>query len=75
VLGALSGLALCAATGFSLAAGAILCAAGERLGHSQDFRHARLWKASGLPDWVIALAEDLVAVGGGLLLVSRIMVS
>ncbi len=76
VLGALSGSALCAATGFSLAAGAILGAVGGAAGAFAGFQaRARLLKASGLPDWVIALAEDLVAVGGGLLLVSRIMVS
>jgi uncharacterized membrane protein len=28
-------------------------------------------KTSRLPDWLIAVLEDLVAVGGGLLLVSR----
>ena len=58
VLGALSGSALCAATGFSLAAGAILGAVGGAAGAFAGFQ-----------------ARARFAAGGGLLLVSRIMVS
>lgn len=76
VLGALSGSALCAAAGYSLAVGAILGSVGGVLGAFGGFQaRARLVKASGLPDWAIALGEDLVAVGGGLLLVSRFLLS
>jgi uncharacterized membrane protein len=72
VLGALSGSALCAATGYSLSVGAIFGAVGGVMGAFAGFQaRASLVKASGLPDWVIALAEDVVALGGGLLLVSR----
>jgi uncharacterized membrane protein len=72
VLGALSGAALCVAGGYSSAVGAILGGVGGVIGAFAGYRaRASLVKASRLPDWVIALAEDLVAVGGGFLLVSR----
>jgi uncharacterized membrane protein len=72
VLGALSGAALCVATGRSLGAGAILGGAGGAMGAFAGYRaRAHLVKTSRLPDWLIALSEDLVAVGGGLFLVSR----
>jgi uncharacterized membrane protein len=72
VLGALSGSALCAAAGYSLAVGAIIGGAGGVMGAFGGYEaRARLVKTSRLPDWVIALSEDLVAVGGGLFLVSR----
>ncbi len=72
ILGALSGAALCVATGHSLAIGAILGGAGGAMGAFAGYQaRARLVKTSRLPDWVIALSEDLVAVGGGLFLVSR----
>jgi uncharacterized membrane protein len=72
VLGALSGATLCAAAGQSLAAGAIVGGAGGVIGAFAGYQaRARLVKTAHLPDWVIALSEDLVAVGGGLFLVSR----
>ncbi len=72
VLGALSGAALCLAAGYSPAAGAVLGGAGGVTGAFTGYRaRAFLVKTSGWPDWVIALLEDLVAVGGGFLLVSR----
>jgi uncharacterized membrane protein len=72
VLGALSGATLCAATGCSLAGGAILGGVGGAIGAFAGYRaRARLVKTSPLPDWVVALLEDLVAVGSGLFLVSR----
>jgi uncharacterized membrane protein len=75
VLGALSGSALCVATDYSLVAGAMLGAVGGVVGAFGGFQaRARLVKASGLPDWMIALGEDLVAIGGGILLVSKFLV-
>jgi uncharacterized membrane protein len=72
VLGALSGAALCISTGYSSALGAIVGGAGGVVGAFAGYRaRAVLVKSSGLPDWAIALLEDLVAVGGGFLLVSR----
>jgi uncharacterized membrane protein len=73
ILGALSGAAICMAAGPSTIAGAILGAAGGVIGAFAGYRaRAGLVRKSRLPDWVIALAEDLVAVGGGLFLVSRL---
>src|ERR1700690_620851 len=72
VLGALSGAALCVATGYSSAVGAILGGVGGVTGAFAGYRVRVGWaKASRLPDWWIALVEDLIAVGGGFLLVSR----
>jgi uncharacterized membrane protein len=72
VLGALSGATLCAAGGQSLAAGAIVGGAGGAIGAFGGYQaRARLVETSRLPDWVIALSEDVIAVGGGLFLVSR----
>jgi uncharacterized membrane protein len=72
VLGALSGAAIFVATGYSSVPGAILGGLGGVAGAFAGYRaRAALAKASRLPDWVIALLEDLVAVGGGLLLVYR----
>lgn len=72
VLGALSGAALCVAAGSSPVGGAILGGAGGVTGAFAGYRaRAFLVKTSRWPDWGIALLEDLVAVGGGLLLVAR----
>jgi uncharacterized membrane protein len=72
VLGALSGAALCIAAGSSAAVGAILGGAGGVAGAFGGYRaRMSLVKTSHLPDWIVALLEDMVAVGGGLLLVSR----
>lgn len=72
VLGALSGAALCVAAGYSSAVGAILGGLGGVIGAFAGYQaRAVLVKTSHLPDWVIALLEDLVAVGGGFLVVSR----
>jgi uncharacterized membrane protein len=73
VLGALSGAAISVAAGQSTVAGAIFGGVGGVIGAFAGYRaRAGLVKNSGLPDWVIALAEDFVAVGGGLFLVSRL---
>ena len=72
VLGALSGAALCIAARSSSALGAILGGAGGVAGAFTGYRaRMSLVKIPHLPDWAVALLEDLVAVGGGLLLVSR----
>lgn len=72
VLGALSGGALCAAAGQSSVAGALLgglgAVAGTLGGYEARTRLVRAWK---VPDIVVALLEDAVAIGGGLFLVSR----
>lgn len=72
VLGALCGAALCAAGGDSVATGAILGGVGGIAGAFAGYQaRANLVKKLGCPDWVVAVLEDMVAVGGGLFLVSR----
>jgi uncharacterized membrane protein len=72
VLGAFSGAALCAAANLSSAAGALLGGLGAVAGTLGGYEaRTRLVKAFHLPDMVIALLEDAVAIGGGLFLVSR----
>jgi uncharacterized membrane protein len=72
VLGGLSGAAIAASAAQSLALGAVLGAAGgvagAFVGHAL---RVRLVKALKVPDFAIALLEDAVAIGGGLLIVSR----
>ena len=72
VLGGLSGASVSVAGGQSLALGAVLGAAGGIAGAFGGY-HARtgLVRALKVPDIVIALLEDAVAIGGGLFLVSR----
>jgi uncharacterized membrane protein len=72
VTGALSGAALGAASHVligGLVAGAVGAVAGTLGGY--EFR-ARLVKAIGGNDLPIALLEDAIAIGGGLLIVSRV---
>jgi uncharacterized membrane protein len=73
VLGALSGAAICAAGGASIIAGAILGIVGALAGAFAGYqvRH-KLTADLKLPDIVVALAEDAVAIGGALLIVSRL---
>ena len=72
VLGALCGATLCAAGGYSLAVGSILGGLGGVVGAFGGYQaRKRLVAKLGCPDWVIAVLEDVVAVGGGLFLVSR----
>ena len=72
VLGALSGAALCVARGYSSVIGAIFGGVGGVIGAFVGYRaRTGFVKTSRLPDWLMAVLEDLVAVGGGLLLVSR----
>ncbi len=72
ILGGLSGAALCAAAKQSIAVGAVLGGLGGISGTFLGYAlRARLVKALTVPDFLIALVEDVVAVGGGLFLVSQ----
>jgi uncharacterized membrane protein len=72
VCGALSGACVGLSAGQSLAPGAILGAAGGLLGAFAGYQwRAELVKALKVPDFVIALAEDAIAIGAGLFIVSR----
>ncbi|MGA7415306.1 MAG: DUF4126 family protein [Bryobacteraceae bacterium] len=72
VLGGLSGAALAIAGGQSLGLGAVLGAAGGIAGAFGGYQvRTGLVRALKVPDIVIALLEDAVAIGGGLFLVSR----
>ncbi len=70
--GALCGTALCVSSGMAWFLCALLGGVGAVVGSYAGY-HARRWLTAdkGLPDLPIALLEDLVAVGGGLLIVSR----
>ena len=71
VSGALSGAALAAGTGQSPALGAVAGALGAGAGTLAGFRvRTGLVRLLGTPDYVVALAEDVLAVGGALLIVS-----
>jgi uncharacterized membrane protein len=72
VLGALSGAAIAVSGAQSIALGALLGAAGGVAGAFGGYQvRTRLVKALKVPDFVIAVLEDAVAIGGGLFLVSR----
>ncbi len=70
--GALCGAASCVSSGMAWFLCALLGGVGAVIGSYAGY-HARRWLTAdkGLPDLPIALLEDLVAVGGGLLIVSR----
>jgi uncharacterized membrane protein len=72
LMGALCGAAICVGGGASIrtgaAIGAVAGVAGAFAGYS--VRHALVQNLK-LPDGVVAVAEDLIATGCGLLLVSR----
>ncbi len=70
LFGALCGAALYIASGASPMAGALLGGLGGAAGASAGYTY-RHRLASIVPDLVLALLEDLVAVGGGFLIVSR----
>lgn len=73
VMGGLSGAALCAAASHSIVVGGILGGLGALAGTFGGYQaRKRLVKALQVPDVVIALAEDLVAIAGGFWLVSRL---
>jgi uncharacterized membrane protein len=70
--GGLSGAAVAVSGGRSLALGAILGAVGGIVGAFAGYQaRTRLVKALKVPDFVIALLEDAVAIGGGFFIVSR----
>jgi uncharacterized membrane protein len=70
ISGALCGAAL--ATPAAIAIGAILSAVGAMIGTFAGYHTRRALTAPGkLPDLPVALAEDLIAIGGSLFLVSR----
>jgi uncharacterized membrane protein len=72
VCGALSGASVGVSAGQSLAPGAILGAAGGLAGAFAGYQwRTDLVKALKVPDFVIALVEDAIAIGAGLFLVSR----
>jgi uncharacterized membrane protein len=72
ILGGLSGAAVAAAGAQSIALGAVLGVAGGIAGAFAGYEvRTRLVKALKLPDLIIALAEDAVAIAGGLFIVSR----
>jgi uncharacterized membrane protein len=69
--GALSGGALAAGAGGSLAAGAVAGSVGAVAGAFGGYRaRTGLVRALGTPDWVVAVTEDVIAVGGAMLLVT-----
>ena len=71
-MGVLCGAAVGIAAGQSFAVGAVLGVVGALIGAfgGYQIRH-RLVAGLKVPDFVIAILEDVVAIGGGLLLVSR----
>jgi uncharacterized membrane protein len=72
VTGGLCGACLALAGAQSLALGVVLGLAGGLVGTFGGYQlRTGLVKALKVPDFVIALAEDAVAIGGGLFIVSR----
>jgi len=71
VTGGLAGAALAAGLGGSLAAGAVPAALGAVVGTLGGYRaRTGLVRALGVPDFPIALVEDVVAIGIALLVVA-----
>jgi|ERR1700682_253347 uncharacterized membrane protein len=72
VLGGLCGAGIAAAGSQSLGLGAVLGIVGALAGAFGGYQaRSGLGKALKVPDIVIAILEDIVAIGGGLLIVSR----
>jgi uncharacterized membrane protein len=72
ILGGLSGAAVAAAGAQSMVTGGILGAVGGIAGAFGGYQvRTRLVRALKVPDFVIAGLEDVVAIGGGLFIVSR----
>jgi uncharacterized membrane protein len=72
VLGGLSGGAVAVGGGQSLVLGCVLGAAGGIIGAFAGYQvRTGLVRALKVPDIVIALLEDVVAIGGALLIVTR----
>ena len=73
ITGGFSSIAICASAHQSLVIGTILGVLGSIAGAfaGYEVRH-RLVKTFGLPDFGVAAAEDIVAIGGGFLIVSNL---
>ncbi|HMI51903.1 MAG TPA: DUF4126 family protein [Candidatus Saccharimonadales bacterium] len=72
VTGGFSGAAIGVASGQLVLASVLLAAVGAVAGAFGGYQiRSRTVRALGVPDYRIAVIEDLVAIGGGLLLVSR----
>jgi uncharacterized membrane protein len=72
VLGGLAGACVAAAGGAGPTAGALAGVAGAVAGAFLGYQaRTRLTRALGTPDVVVAMLEDVVAVGGSLWIVSR----
>jgi uncharacterized membrane protein len=72
VLGGLSGACVAVAGAQSMLLGAVLGAVGGVAGAFAGYEvRTRLVRALKVPDFVIAILEDAVAIGGGLLILSR----
>ena len=72
VMGGLCGATIAVAGGASIAIGIVLGALGGIAGAYGGYQaRTRSVKALGVPDVVIAVIEDIVAVGGGLLILSK----
>jgi uncharacterized membrane protein len=72
ILGGLSGAGVAASGAQSIAFGALLGATGGIAGAFAGYQvRTRLVRALKVPDLVVALVEDALAIGGGLLIVAR----
>lgn len=72
VMGGLTGACVASAGGQGFIVGSVLGVVGGILGCFGGYQvRTRLVKAIGTPDYVVAVLEDLVAVGGSLWVVSR----
>jgi uncharacterized membrane protein len=72
LLGGLSGACVASAGGEGIVLGAVLGIVGALVGTYGGYQvRTRLVKTLGTPDFVIALLEDLVTIGGSLWVVSR----
>jgi len=72
VMGALTGACVATAGGEGIVLGAVLGIVGALAGTFGGYQvRTRLVKALGTPDFVVAILEDLVAIGGSLWVVSR----
>ena len=73
ILGALCGATVALAGGEGIALGIVVGAAGGIAGAFGGYQvRMRLVRALGVPDFVIAVVEDVVAIGGGLLILARV---
>jgi uncharacterized membrane protein len=73
VMGGLCGATIAVGGGESMALGIVLGVIGAIVGTYGGYQaRTRSVKALGVPDVVIAVIEDIVAIGGGLLVLSRL---